>query len=320
MARNSSGTHSLPTGNPVVTGTAISSTVHNNTNADFSAEITDSLSRSGKGPMQAPLELTDGTKTLPSLTFDADPDSGFYRAGSGDVRLSCNDTDIVKATTAGMDVTGKMAATGAVSGTTGTFTGVVNGPNGAVGAPTYAFTADSDSGIYLAADGNVSVAVAGAQHLSITTTGIDAKTKKVSNVVDPATAQDAATKNYVDVAVAITPITVTAGTDWTNTTLTCSKIGGMVFGYLFAQAGATSAWNAIATIPAGSRPVLNNAEFLGYTTDASSGNQYATIFGISPTTGVVAALTHDNGSVLSTAMYAIGAGDVIAFSFSYKAA
>ena len=44
MARNASGTYSLPTGNPVVTGTSISSTVHNNTNTDMATEITNSIS------------------------------------------------------------------------------------------------------------------------------------------------------------------------------------------------------------------------------------------------------------------------------------
>lgn len=57
MARNSSGTHSLPTGNPVVTGTPVSSVTHNDTMSDISAEITDSLSRTGKGAMQANLAM-----------------------------------------------------------------------------------------------------------------------------------------------------------------------------------------------------------------------------------------------------------------------
>lgn len=88
MARNSSGTYSLPSGNPVVSGTTISSTVHNNTLNDLAGEITDSLSRSGKGAMTSPLEVPDGTVALPSLTFDNDPDSGLYRAASNDVAMA----------------------------------------------------------------------------------------------------------------------------------------------------------------------------------------------------------------------------------------
>jgi hypothetical protein len=45
-ARNSSGTFSLVSGNPVVTGTTISTTWANNTLSDIATELTDSLSRS----------------------------------------------------------------------------------------------------------------------------------------------------------------------------------------------------------------------------------------------------------------------------------
>ena len=71
MPRNSSGTYSLYTpGNPVVTSTVISSTWANNTLADLASAITDSLSRTGDGGMQAPLVvegLPPGVKarTLP---------------------------------------------------------------------------------------------------------------------------------------------------------------------------------------------------------------------------------------------------------------
>jgi hypothetical protein len=53
---------------------------------DIASEITDSLSRSGKGGMSGALELDDGTESLPGLSFVSDTDSGFYRAGSNDVR------------------------------------------------------------------------------------------------------------------------------------------------------------------------------------------------------------------------------------------
>lgn len=82
MSRNSSGTYSLPTGNPVVTQTPISSTTHNATMADLATEMTDSLSRSGDGPMLAPLELVNGTVSAPAVTFDSDTNTGLYRAGA----------------------------------------------------------------------------------------------------------------------------------------------------------------------------------------------------------------------------------------------
>ena len=53
--RISAGAYSLPAGNPVVSGSAISSSWANSTLADLSQEITNSLDRQGRGPMLAPL-------------------------------------------------------------------------------------------------------------------------------------------------------------------------------------------------------------------------------------------------------------------------
>lgn len=88
-SRNSAGTMSLFTpGNPVVSGTSISSSWANNTLADFAAEITDSLSRSGKGGMLAPLRGIDGSVSSPSHSFTNEPGSGLYRIGAADFGLS----------------------------------------------------------------------------------------------------------------------------------------------------------------------------------------------------------------------------------------
>ena len=57
MSRNSSGTYTLPTGNPVVSGTVIEANWANSTLDDISAALTDSLSRSGKGSMSASLRI-----------------------------------------------------------------------------------------------------------------------------------------------------------------------------------------------------------------------------------------------------------------------
>lgn len=81
-ARNSSGTYSLPSGNPVVTGTIITSTWANNTLTDIKSEITNSLDRGGRGGMTAPLPLANGTVAAPALTFGTDTDTGLYRIGA----------------------------------------------------------------------------------------------------------------------------------------------------------------------------------------------------------------------------------------------
>lgn len=57
MARNGSGTYSLPAGNPVVTGTTISSTVHNNTTSDIATALTGSLAKDGQTTPTADLPM-----------------------------------------------------------------------------------------------------------------------------------------------------------------------------------------------------------------------------------------------------------------------
>lgn len=60
MARNGSGTYSLPAGNPVVSGTTISSTVQNNTMSDIATALTQSIASTG---------VTTPTANLPMGNF-----------------------------------------------------------------------------------------------------------------------------------------------------------------------------------------------------------------------------------------------------------
>jgi len=57
MPRNGSGTYTLPAGNPVVTGTTISSTVQNNTMSDVATAITNSLAKDGQTTPTANLPM-----------------------------------------------------------------------------------------------------------------------------------------------------------------------------------------------------------------------------------------------------------------------
>jgi hypothetical protein len=61
MSRNGSGTYNLPAGNPVVTGTTISSTWANNTLADMANAITGSIAADGQTPITGALVGTNGT-------------------------------------------------------------------------------------------------------------------------------------------------------------------------------------------------------------------------------------------------------------------
>tara|TARA_R110002153_G_scaffold274037_1_gene446774 strand:- start:10559 stop:13969 length:3411 start_codon:yes stop_codon:yes gene_type:complete len=88
MPRNVNGTYTLVSGNPVVTGTVIDSNWANTTMPDFGSEITDSLSRSGKGGMLAPLRGVNGSAAVPSHSFTGFVQSGMYMAAAGDLQLS----------------------------------------------------------------------------------------------------------------------------------------------------------------------------------------------------------------------------------------
>lgn len=57
MSRNGSGTYSLPAGNPVVTGTTISSTWANNTLTDIANALTDSVAADGQTEMTGDLQM-----------------------------------------------------------------------------------------------------------------------------------------------------------------------------------------------------------------------------------------------------------------------
>ena len=128
-ARNSGGTYSLPSGNPVITGTTITSTWANATLNDIKTEITSSLDRSGRGGMLAPLSLTSGTSAAPGMTWGAEPSSGLYRSSAGDERMSVLTVPVMGWTSAlisslvPLTVTGRTTTTNlTVTGTSDTLT------------------------------------------------------------------------------------------------------------------------------------------------------------------------------------------------------
>jgi hypothetical protein len=77
MSRNGSGTYTLPAGNPVVTGTTISSTWSNNTLADIATALTGSLATDGQTTATGNLKmgnnritgLADGIATSDAATL-----------------------------------------------------------------------------------------------------------------------------------------------------------------------------------------------------------------------------------------------------------
>lgn len=96
MPRDSSGNYTLPAGNPVISGTVITSNWANTTMPDLALAMTDSLSRTGQGGMLAPLPFVDGALLTPAITFILEPSLGFYRAASGDMRMAVAGTDVAR--------------------------------------------------------------------------------------------------------------------------------------------------------------------------------------------------------------------------------
>ena len=77
MSRNGSGVYSLPTGNPVVTGTTISSTWANTTMQNIADALTQSVASDGQTPMSGNLKMgnkqinnmADGTSSTDAATL-----------------------------------------------------------------------------------------------------------------------------------------------------------------------------------------------------------------------------------------------------------
>lgn len=154
MPRNSSGTYTLPAGNPVVTGTTISSTWANTTLSDISSEMTDSLDRSGKGGMLAPLQLADGTAPLPALTFVLDSNTGLCRIGSDNIGLATGGSLRFDVSTTAVNVTLPLVI-----------------QNGLVGSPAVTFTSDTNTGFYLIGADDLGFVTGGILRYEIGATG-----------------------------------------------------------------------------------------------------------------------------------------------------
>ena len=132
MPRNSSGTYTLPAGNPVVSGTLIEASWANTTLSDLASAMTESLSRDGEGGMTAALRLYDGTVSLPGLAFSNETSSGLYRAGTADIRLSVTGADVAQFLATGVAVTGTLSASGNFAINTDKFTVAASSGNTAV--------------------------------------------------------------------------------------------------------------------------------------------------------------------------------------------
>lgn len=119
------------------------------------------------------LLVGDGAVGAPAVSFISDTDCGLYRVGANRVGFALNGAQVLDINTGGLAVTGASSATTSISaGTTVTATTLFFSGDGAVGAPTYSFVSDTDSGIYRIGANNIGVAVAGAKVLDVSASGL----------------------------------------------------------------------------------------------------------------------------------------------------
>jgi len=102
----SSGTFSLVAGNPVVTGTTISSTVQNNTLSDIATGLSTCILKDGTQVATAPIPFYAGTVGLPGVYLGTDTTSGVYRIGANNIGVAISAAKVLDIAASGLSVTG----------------------------------------------------------------------------------------------------------------------------------------------------------------------------------------------------------------------
>lgn len=147
MPRNASGQYDLPTGiNPVVPFTTITASWANPTLQDLAAALTDSLSRTGLGGMNAPFRLADGTVAAPGLSFANETGLGLFRPSIGVMGFAAGGVEVFRYQSNAVAFSYPMYAA-----------------SGSVGAPSISFGAEMNLGAYRSGAGVMSFVSAGAE-------------------------------------------------------------------------------------------------------------------------------------------------------------
>jgi len=163
VARNGAGAYSLPAGNPVVTGTVISSSTMNTTLSDIATALTASIANDGQ--------------TVPVANI---PMGGFKLTGLGDATVA-NDAiryngalgtpssgTVTNLTgTASININGTVGATTPAAGSFTTATLAA----GTAAAPSLTTTGDTNTGVWFPAADTMAVSTGGTERLRIDTSG-----------------------------------------------------------------------------------------------------------------------------------------------------
>jgi len=102
MPRDSSGVFTLVDGYLAVTGEVIQPSQHNPPLEDIASALTGSVPRNGSAPMLAPLKMPDGSAAAPSLTFNAETGTGFFRVSAGVIGVAIGGAVVAQFTAGGV--------------------------------------------------------------------------------------------------------------------------------------------------------------------------------------------------------------------------
>ena len=105
----------------------------------------------------AQIQAVFGTAALPAITFAGDPNTGIYRPAADQIGLSAGGVQRLNINAVGIDGALPFSAPAAV-----------------VGAPSYSFTGDPNTGIYSPAADQIALATVGVQRANVHAAGVDA--------------------------------------------------------------------------------------------------------------------------------------------------
>jgi hypothetical protein len=177
MARNGSGTYSVV--NTFVSGNTITAAGHNDNWSDIATEMTNSVAADGQTSMTGALKGYAGTVSAPGYTFASDTNCGFYRIGADNIGAACAGAKVLDISATGLGVTGTLTSSGAITATSTTITAgttltagtIAFSGNGTKTAPSFAFTSDTDTGLYRAGADNPAMSAGDTKIQEWTTTG-----------------------------------------------------------------------------------------------------------------------------------------------------
>jgi hypothetical protein len=206
----------------------------------------------------------NGTVALPAHSFTSDPDTGLYRIGANNLGVAAAGAKVLDVSANGLSVTGTTSSSD-----------VFLAPNGAVGAPSFTFTSDTDTGFYRVGANNPAISAGGTKALDITassTTFPDGYSLKWSTYTLSGTVAGTPTGLVANTAIGATLLMSSGGLDLTGLSIPPPTLGTGQVKFPAAQ-NASSDANTLDDYEEGTwTPTMTfNASSTGVTYSAQSG-------------------------------------------------